>query len=102
MNDSPHLVLGQLACAGWYGSSDSALVYESRVPIFSFHGWRDVRVDPEGPERVVEVEDYEFGEGMAVGEGCGGLVVGVDYCRRWAGCWRVGRAFSDFGHGGEG
>ncbi len=30
-----------------------------------------MRVDPEGPEGVVEVEDYEAGEGEGVGE-CGG------------------------------
>ena len=28
-----------------------------------------MRVDPEGPEGVVEVEDDEFGEGRAVGKG---------------------------------
>ena len=36
-----------------------------------------MRVDPEGPEGVVEVEDDEFGEWRAVGEGggcAGGLV----------------------------
>ena len=31
-------------------------------------GWGDVRVDPEGPEGVVEVEDDEGGEREGVGE----------------------------------
>lgn len=32
----------------------------------------DVRVDPEGPERVVEIEDEQFGQGAAVLEGLRG------------------------------
>jgi len=34
-----------------------------------FYRWVDVGVDPEGPEGVVEVEDYEFWEGKTVAEG---------------------------------
>ena len=33
------------------------LVDCSCVVVFAFEGWGDVRVDPEGPEGVVEVED---------------------------------------------
>lgn len=33
-------------------------------------GRRAVRVDPEGPQGVVEAEDDEAGEGLLVGEGC--------------------------------
>jgi hypothetical protein len=36
-----------------------------------FEGRGDVRVDPEGPQRVVQVEDDEGGQGERVGE-CGG------------------------------
>ncbi len=37
-----------------------------------FERRRDVRVDPEGPECVVEVEDEEFREREGVGESLGG------------------------------
>lgn len=36
-----------------------------------FEGRRAVGVDPEGPEGVVQVEDYEAREGLQVGEGGG-------------------------------
>lgn len=35
---------------------------------YGFERRCDVRVDPEGPEGVVEVEDYEGWEGETVGE----------------------------------
>lgn len=46
--------------AGIFGSWDRFL-----------EGAVDVGVYPEGPESVVQVEDYEFGERFAVGEGLG-------------------------------
>ena len=48
---------------------------------------RDVCVDPEGPEGVVEVEDYQTREGQAVGEGAGGL--GACDCGAGGGCGGV-------------
>jgi hypothetical protein len=45
-----------------------------------------VRIDPEGPERVVEVEDEERGEGVRVVERLGGRGR-----RRWGGRMRRGR-----------
>lgn len=53
-------------------------------------------VDPEGPEGVVEVENDDFGEGEAVGEGFGGGDVGGDDGRAEGG----GTGF--FGHDWEG
>lgn len=56
-----------------------------------------MRVDPEGPERVVEVEDEQFREGAAVfkglrrervrGEGGGGRggAFGAGHCVGWFG-----------------
>ena len=43
-----------------------------RAAVFGFQRGGYVRVDPEGPEGVVEVEDDEFGEREAVREGGGG------------------------------
>ena len=40
-----------------------------RAAIFGLEWRADVGVDPEGPQRVVEVEDDHAGEGEAVGEG---------------------------------
>ena len=42
-------------------------------------------VDPEGPQGVVKVEDEEFGEGKAVGEGFGGVGLVAQDCRGVAG-----------------
>ena len=33
-----------------------------------FEGTRDMRVDPEGPEGVIEVENDQGGKGKVVGE----------------------------------
>lgn len=61
-----------------------------------FEGPGDVRVDPERPEGVVEVEDEHFGKGKAVGEGlgCGEGGRGEGYGRGVVGaccgrCWSL-------------
>ena len=46
-------------------------VHGARIVVFGFERRRHVRVDPEGPQRVVEVEDQQLWEWEAVGEGGG-------------------------------
>ena len=50
------------------GEGFAPLVLDSGVGVFGFDGRSDVGVDPEGPERVVEVEDYDAWEGEGVEE----------------------------------
>lgn len=48
-----------------------------------------MRVGPEGPESVVEIEDYEPGEGLAVCESGGGEGGRFEDCGWWARVWRL-------------
>lgn len=47
-------------------------VDNARVVVASFDRGAAVRVDPEGPQGVVEIECDQLGQGQAIGEGGGG------------------------------
>lgn len=86
---------------GWVEGGVGIPIYGFCTVVFGFEGWGDVCVYPEGPEGVVEVEDYHFWEGEAIVE-CF-WTAGLFEESVWVGC--VGCLVCLFGHlldgGGE-
>lgn len=58
----------------------NVLIHAAGVVVLCFHGRADMRVNPERPESVVQIERDEFREREAVCKGrrqCGGILQGL-------------------------
>lgn len=61
----------------WAGGGEDVPIHAARVVVLCLHRGAHMGVNPEWPERVVQVESNEFGEREAVCEGrrCGGGIL---------------------------
>ena len=79
---------------GGYGTEGEIPIYAFRAVIFRFQGRRDVRVNPKGPERIVEIEDDQLREREAICEGFWGADLVVED-GGWDTCYRRPSLFFD-------